>query len=129
FVDGVYSSFLSETTHDGVDVCLMSSALNKPMFKQIIEVYFNKIASKDDSLTSLNTAFCREGAYIYIPKNKIPKKPIEIVHFSTGNEAALLLQPRNLIVAEENSELQVIERHQSLDRKSTRLNSSHVKIS
>ncbi|MEZ4968291.1 MAG: Fe-S cluster assembly protein SufD [Flavobacteriaceae bacterium] len=114
FVDGVYSSFLSETTHDGVDVCLMSSALNKPMYKQIIDVYFNKIASKDDSLTSLNTAFCREGAYIYIPKNKIPKKPIEIVHFSTGNEAALLLQPRNLIIAEENAEMQIIERHQCL---------------
>ncbi|MCK0144190.1 Fe-S cluster assembly protein SufD [Arenibacter sp. F26102] len=114
FVDGVYSSFLSETTHDGVDVCLMSSALNKPMYKQIIDVYFNKIASKDDSLTTLNTAFSKEGAYIYIPKNKIPKKPIEIVHFSTGNEAALLLQPRNLIIAEENAELQIIERHQSL---------------
>ncbi|NNG10784.1 MAG: Fe-S cluster assembly protein SufD [Arenibacter sp.] len=114
FVDGVYSSFLSETTHDGVDVCLMSSALNKPMYKQIIDVYFNKIASQDDSLTSLNTAFSKEGAYIYIPKNKIPKKPIEIIHFATGNEAALLLQPRNLIIAEENAEMQIIERHQSL---------------
>ena len=114
FVDGVYNSYLSETTHDGVDVCLMSSALSKPLYKPVIDVYFNKIASKDDSLTSLNTAFSKEGAYIYIPKNKVPKKPIEILHFSTGNEAALLLQPRNLIVAEENSELQVIERHQSL---------------
>ena len=114
FVDGVYNSYLSETTHDGVDVCLMSSALSKPLYKAVIDVYFNKIASKDDSLTSLNTAFSREGAYIYIPKNKVPKKPIEILHFSTGNEAALLLQPRSLIVAEENAELQVIERHQSL---------------
>ncbi|PCJ97745.1 MAG: Fe-S cluster assembly protein SufD [Flavobacteriaceae bacterium] len=114
FIDGVYSSYLSETTHDGVDICLMSSALTKPMYKQIIEVYFNKVASKDESLTTLNTAFSREGAYIYIPKNKVPKKPIEIVHFSTGNEAALMLQPRNLIIAEENTELQVIERHQSL---------------
>merc|ERR1712146_803342 len=67
FVDGVYSSYLSETTHDGVDVCLMSSAFSKPMFKQVIEVYFNKAASKDESLTSLNTAFSKEGAYIYIP--------------------------------------------------------------
>lgn len=114
FIDGIYSSYLSETTHDGVDICLMSSALTKPMFKQIIDVYFNKVASKDESLTTLNTAFSREGAYIYIPKNKVPKKPIEIVHFSTGNEAALMLQPRNLIIAEENAELQIIERHQSL---------------
>lgn len=114
FVDGIYSSYLSETTHDGVDICLMSAALTKPMYKQVIDVYFNKIASKDESLTSLNTAFSREGAYIYIPKNKMPKKPVEIVHFATGNEASLMLQPRNLIVVEENAELQVIERHQNL---------------
>lgn len=114
FVDGVYSSYLSETTHDGVDVCLMSSAFSKPMFQQVIEVYFNKAASKDESLTSLNTAFCKEGAYIYIPKNKMPKKPIQILHLATGNEAALMLQPRNLIVAEDNAEVQIIERHQSL---------------
>ncbi len=114
FIDGVYSSNLSETTHDGVDICLMSSALTKPMYKQIIDVYFNKVASKDESLTTLNTAFCREGAYIYIPKNKMPKKPVEILHFATGNEASIMLQPRNLIIVEENAEVQIIERHQSL---------------
>ena len=114
FIDGIYSSYLSETTHDGVDICLMSAALSKPMYRPIIDVYFNKIASREDSLTSLNTAFTKEGAYIYIPKNKAPRKPVEILHFSTGNEAALLLQPRNLIIVEENAELQVIERHQSL---------------
>ena len=114
FVDGVYSSYLSETTHDGVDVCLMSSAFSKPMFQPVIEVYFNKAASKDESLTSLNTAFSKEGAYIYIPKNKMPKKPVEIIHFATGNEASLMLQPRNLVIVEENAEVQIIERHQSL---------------
>src|SRR5690606_10293233 len=69
---------------------------------------------QDDSLTSLNTAFSKEGAYIYIPKNKMPKKPIQILHLSTGHEAALMLQPRNLIVVEQNAEVQIIERHQSL---------------
>nr|WP_299171278.1 Fe-S cluster assembly protein SufD [uncultured Allomuricauda sp.] len=114
FIDGVYSSYLSETTHDGVDVCLMSSAFSKPMYRQIIELYFNKVASKDESLTTLNTAFSKEGAYIYIPKNKAPRKPVQIIHFATGNEASLMLQPRNLVVVEENAEVQIIERHQSL---------------
>ena len=122
FVDGIYSSYLSETTHDGVDICLMSSALTKPMYKPVIDVYFNKAASRDESLTTLNTAFSREGAYIYIPKHKAPKKPVEIIHFATGNEASLMLQPRNLIIAEENAELQVIERHQSLTRNSVLTN-------
>ncbi|WP_340075939.1 Fe-S cluster assembly protein SufD [Leptobacterium sp. I13] len=115
FIDGVYSSYLSDTTHEGIDVCIMSSALNKPKYKLIIDNYFNKAANKDESLTSLNTAFSREGAYINIPKNKMVNKPIQIVHFATGNEAALMLQPRNLIVVGENAYVQIIERHQSLN--------------
>ena len=113
FIDGKYSSHLSKTTHDGIDVCLMSSALNKPKYRLIIENYFNKVATKD-SLTSLNTAFSQEGAYIHIPKNKLVNKPIQIIHFSTGSEVALMQQPRNLIVVDENSHVQIIERHQSL---------------
>lgn len=114
FVDGIYSAYLSETTHDGMDICLLSSALTQSQHQQVIELYFNKAAATEESLTSLNTAFSKEGAYIYIPKHKMPKKPIQILHLATGNESALLLQPRNLIIAEENTELQIIERHQSL---------------
>ncbi|RNC88038.1 MAG: Fe-S cluster assembly protein SufD [Winogradskyella sp.] len=122
FVDGQYASHLSETTHDDIDVCLMSSALTKAKYKPVIDNYFNKIATTD-GLTSLNTAFSAEGAYIYIPRHKAIKKPIQIVHFSTGNEAALMLQPRNLIVVEENAYVQVIERHQSLTDNPTLTNS------
>ncbi|WP_405208958.1 Fe-S cluster assembly protein SufD [Aquimarina sp. LLG6339-5] len=113
FIDGKYSSHLSETTHDKIDVCLMSSALNHEKYKPIIDNYFNK-ATPQDGLTSLNTAFSKEGAYIYIPKNKLADKPIQVIHFSTGKESTQLLQPRNLIVVEENSHVQIIERHQSL---------------
>lgn len=115
FIDGKFSSFLSTTTHEGVDVCLMSSALTKPKYKIVIDEYFNRIASKDETLTSLNTAFAQEGAYINIPKNKIADKPIEIIYFSTGIEDALMVQPRNLIIVGENAHVQIIERHQSLN--------------
>ena len=123
FVDGVFSSHLSSTTHDGIDVCLMSSALNKPKYKMVIDTYFNKIASKDESLTSLNTAFANEGAYINIPKSKVADKPIEIMYFSTGSETALLVQPRNLVIVGENSHVQIIERHQSLNNNPVLTNS------
>lgn len=113
FIDGRYSSHLSQTTHDRMDICLMSAALTKPKYRLVIENYFNKAAT-NDSLASLNTAFSREGAFIHIPKNKLVEKPIQIINFSTGNESSLLLQPRNLIVVDENSHVQIIERHQSL---------------
>jgi len=114
FIDGVYSPFLSDTTHDGIDVCLLSAALTKDKYKVTIETYFNTIAKKDDSLTALNTAFTKEGAYIYIPKSVVAEKPIQILHFSTSEQGPMLLQPRNLIVAEENAQVQIFERHQSL---------------
>ena len=114
FIDGIYSPFLSDTTHDGIDVCLLSAALTKDKYKETIETYFNTIAKKDDSLTALNTAFTKEGAYIYIPKSVVAEKPIQILHFSTSEQGPMLLQPRNLIVAEENAQVQIFERHQSL---------------
>jgi Fe-S cluster assembly protein SufD len=115
FVDGKFSSFMSSTTHEGIDVCLLSSVLTKPKYKMILDTYFNQIASKDESLTTLNTAFAQEGAYINIPKSKVADKPIEIIHFSTGIESALMVQPRNLIIVGENAHVQIIERHQSLN--------------
>ena len=114
FIDGVYSPFLSDTTHEGIDVCLLSAALDKPKYKKVIEKYFNQVAKKDESLTALNTSFAREGAYIYIPKSVVAEKPIQIIHFSTGKQGDFMLQPRSLIVAEENAQVQIIERHQSL---------------
>lgn len=113
FIDGKYSSHLSQTTHDEIDVCLMSSALTKPKYQLVIENYFNK-AAETDGLTSLNTAFSKEGAYINIPKNKIVDKPIQIINFTTGNESSLMIQPRNLIVVGENAVVRILERHQSL---------------
>ncbi|MBU3680958.1 MAG: Fe-S cluster assembly protein SufD [Flavobacterium sp.] len=114
FIDGVFSSFLSATTHDGLDVCLMSSALSKPKYKMVIDAYYHQIANKEESLTALNTAFATEGAFIHVPKSKVVDKPIEIMYFTTGVESALLVQPRNLIVVGENSHVQIIERHQCI---------------
>ena len=72
FVDGKYCSLLSETTHDGMDICILSSALTQSKYDLVIENYFDKIAKKD-GITSLNTAFSSEGSFIHIPKKLLPK--------------------------------------------------------
>ena len=123
FVDGKYASHLSQTTHEGIDVCLMSAALSKAKYQPVIENYFNAIAPQE-GLNALNTAFCSEGAYIHIKSNTSADRPIQIIHFSTGQEVAMLLQPRNLIVIDENAQVQIIERHQSLSKNATLTNST-----
>lgn len=114
FIDGVYSSFLSDTSHDVADICILSSALKQPKYKMVIDHYFGMVASQQDSLTSLNTAFSQEGVFVNIPKNTVLPKPIQVLYFSTGSEKEIMLQPRNLIVVGENSHAQIYERHQNL---------------
>ena len=122
FVDGKYSSHLSETTHDGMDICILSSALNQTKYDLLIENYFDKI-SKKDGITSLNTAFSSEGSFIHIPKNVQVDKPIQVIYFSTGKNESVFYQPRNLIIVGENSQVEIIERHQSLSENSVLVNS------
>ncbi len=117
FVDGVYNPYLSETTHDGFDVCLLSSAIKKTKYQIVLNHYFNTIVSDKDSFSQLNTAFASEGAFIHIYKNKIVEKPIQIVYFTTDTGKDCMLQPRNLIIVDENSQVKIVERHQSLSAK------------
>lgn len=122
FINGVFSSHLSSTTHDGLDVCLMSSALTKPKYKMIIDAYFNQATDKEDSLSNLNTAYAFEGTYINIPKSTVVQKPIEIIYFTTGSNP-VFVQPRNLVVVGENAHVQIVERHQSLTEENVVTNS------
>jgi Fe-S cluster assembly protein SufD len=112
FVDGVYSSWLSETTHQGFDVCTFSNMLAR--YKDVSDQYFAKALPKDEHLASVNTAFAKEGAFIRIKKNVTADKPVELLFITSDQGQELMTQPRNLVVVEENAEVTIIERHQSL---------------
>lgn len=122
FVDGVFSSWLSETTHNGFDICTFGSMLTK--YEDVAEKYFNKALPKNESLAAINTAFAKEGAFIRIKKNKTVEKPVQIIFFTTNYEHEVMLQPRNLIVVEENAEVKIVERHQSLSNNAVLTNSA-----
>ncbi|HBF20284.1 MAG TPA: Fe-S cluster assembly protein SufD [Cryomorphaceae bacterium] len=112
FVDGVFSSWLSETTHQRFDICTFNSMMQKS--PEIVEEYFNKALPQEESLGAINTAFAHEGAFIRIKKGQTVDKPVEVVFFTTSQDKEVMMQPRNLVIVEENAEVQILERHQSL---------------
>ena len=57
FVDGIYSSFLSDTTHDKYDICLLSAALKKPKYKMVIDHYFKYYCFKKRKYYFLEYSF------------------------------------------------------------------------
>lgn len=112
FINGIYSSWLSISTHHGYDICTFSAALKR--HQNVINEHFAKYAPADEAMVSLNTAFAKDGAFIRVSKNKVVEKPIELVFFTTGNGAEVMTQPRNLIIVEEGAQVQIVERHRSL---------------
>lgn len=114
FINGHLSTEFS-TPHNGDYKALpLSEAFEKEEFKPVIDRYFNETTPKNNGLNSLNTAFSNEGSFIHVPKSKVTDKPIQMLYISTDDEAAVMTQPRNLVVVEENAQAQVIERHESL---------------
>lgn len=83
--------------------------------REILEKYLGTTGnSNKDEFTALNSALWFDGAFIYIPEKIILENPIEIIHICTG-ENELLVSPRHLIIAEKNSQAQIIEHSISLN--------------
>src|SRR5437870_1743796 len=67
-----------------------------------------------DAFCALNTAFAEDGAYLHIRKGTVVEEPIYLLFISTAGEAPLMSHPRNLIVAEEESQATIVEDYVSL---------------
>ncbi len=125
YVDGHFVENLSQPIKTKTFTATsFSKALQEKEDKARIEKYFDQIAPKEDRdrFRSLNTAFTQEGTFIHVERNAVVDKPIQLLYFSTGKEDALLLQPRNLVVVENNAQVKIIERHQSLNENATLTN-------
>src|SRR5437868_4011979 len=68
-----------------------------------------------DPFCALNTAFIDDGAYVHVTRGAVVEAPIYLLFVSVGGEQSLMTHPRNLIVAEENSQATIIEDYVSLD--------------
>lgn len=127
FVDGMFSSWMSNIPNKDFHVGCLCDALEKN--SDVVKNHFSKIASDpEDALLAMNTSFAYEGALIDIPDGVTVDKPIQVVYFSTKRERDFMVQPRNLIVVGKNTEVQIIERHQSLGEENTTFTNSVMEI-
>jgi len=120
FLNGRYSSWLSDTTHRGFDVCTLSSAWKK--YPETIDRYFAQLTEELGPLAQLNTALVWDGLYVVVPDNVVVDRPIQVLSFTTGTEPRAT-QIRSLVVLGMNAQAEIIERHQSLTDQPTWTNS------
>ncbi|MFM9052089.1 MAG: Fe-S cluster assembly protein SufD [Bacteroidota bacterium] len=108
FVNGFLDHELSKTGSlpGGVIVGSLSEHHVHPAVKE----HLGKIATmQNGTLVDLNTAFIFEGAFLHVSKGVKLDRPVHFLFINDSPDAPALVSPRNLFVAEESSNVQIIE--------------------
>ena len=112
FVNGRIAKELSTITAlpDGVIVSSLADALisNAALVEKHLGRY---VKTENNALAALNTALFEDGGFIHVPAGKNVTEPIHLLFVTTAKDSGVTVQPRNLIIAEANSAVTVIESH------------------
>ena len=114
FVNGRVERTLSAT--DGLPQGVVAISLaQRGMYPEIVETTLARHARfEDNALTALNTAFVADGAVVYLARNVVVDKPIQLVFLSSPGSESSVSYPRTLIVAESNSQATIVEQYAGL---------------
>ena len=115
FVNGKLHKELSKISIENVELLSFNYALNDPKHKDVFDHYFNTIANQNLAFTNLNTAYCKQGFFLKVPKNVVIEKPIHVFYISQNQDENTIYNTRNLLIAEEGSKIEVIESHHNFD--------------
>jgi Fe-S cluster assembly protein SufD len=116
FVNGRFARELSLLNNLSAGVKVSSLAAEISINPEAIEPHLGRYLDiRRDAFCALNTAFAEDGAYVRIRRGTLLEEPIYLLFVSTGGDASSMNHPRNLIVAEEDSQATFVEDYVSLD--------------
>jgi Fe-S cluster assembly protein SufD len=115
FVNGRFARELSQL--DGLPKGVTVASLRERIESHPEEVaaHLGRYAdTQRDPFCALNTAFIGDGAYVNVARGVVVDAPIYLLYLSTKEDAPTMTHPRNLIVAEDQSQVAVIEDYASV---------------
>jgi Fe-S cluster assembly protein SufD len=111
FVNGHFAPALSSGPPDTpVYAGSLGSALRT--HPELIEPHLGRYAGyaqPAESLTALNTAFVRDGAFVYLPVGTALAEPVHCIFVAAGTEGPIVSHPRTLILVGEGASAVVVE--------------------
>jgi Fe-S cluster assembly protein SufD len=110
FINGRYNEKFSSIggLGEGVTVGNLNSFEDHIAVKE----YFNKLVDyENDVFVPFNGLMFEDGAFIHLEKGAKAEAPIQILNVYTDAKKAFIATPRMLVVAEEDSDVTIIEDH------------------
>ena len=110
FVNGQWSQEYSRIISPADQVTILPLSEAYQTQRDLIEKYFDEQAHDgQDAFVALNTAFAQEGLFVHVPRGKVAEHPVLVYFISDTTYGKTIAQPRNLYIAEENSQCMVSE--------------------
>lgn len=112
FINGSFSEEHSSTEALPDEVIIGNIAKLAAEGNEHLKEHLNKHADfEDDVFTSFNSAFLEDGAFIYIPSEVKVEAPVHLLHVQTDADKNYFTTSRTVVVAEEDSEITLVEDH------------------
>ncbi|MDB6036122.1 MAG: sufD [Verrucomicrobiales bacterium] len=125
FVDGHFAPELSHVLPLPAGVQVMSLKAAMQLNLPALEKHLGRYAQiENNSFTALNTAFFTDGVFIHVQAGKTLPDPVQLIFVSTARENGATSHPRNLVIAEANSQLTLVETYASLGTEPTLTNAA-----
>jgi Fe-S cluster assembly protein SufD len=110
FVNALFSQELSSVSTLPKGVMVGSLAAQLKNGPASVEQYLGRYLNVErDTFAALNTAFIEDGVYVHVPRGVVVETPIYVLYVTIPGGTPTMNHPRNLIVAEESSQVTVIE--------------------
>ena len=114
FVDGYFSAKLSQIKPAASGVIIKNLAAALTSETALIAKHLGKYAvTKDNAFAALNQAFFTDGVFIFVPAGVTVEEPVQLIYLSSAQQSGAAIHPRNLIIAEANSRVTVVESYLS----------------
>src|SRR5205823_5979871 len=117
FVNGRYASELSSPRSLLGDLMVTNLAAALHAHPELVEPHLARYAAyESQAFTALNTAFMADGAFVYLPAEKVVETPIHLLFVVTAAGEGSVAQPRNLILAGAQSRATIVESYVGLEQ-------------
>ena len=115
FVNGHFAPKLSSVKNLPAGAKAGSLAAALACDAAFLEKHLGKYAaSADNGFSALNQAFFLDGGFVHVPAGKIVEEPIQFIYVSTAGQPGTTTHPRNLVIAEANSSVTILESYVTL---------------
>ncbi len=120
FVNGKLNKELSEILDEGAGITISPLTEALKANNETLNAHLGKLSkSETDAVQALNTAYTQDGIFVHAAKGKSLEHPVLVTHVFTEEIGKQMVNFRNVIVAEANANIKVIESYQDLSSNNT----------